>query len=309
MKTAIKYFFIWLGWTIVGVLLMLFPAMILGFAITGGHAGELFDNPWTFSLIMIGAQLMPLYMFWRAKYANFGIDKNLNSLILYLWIALATVGTMIFNGIMESYLPFAEMEMEDLEFLEIMMKNPIGIISVCILAPIGEEAVFRGAIERTLLDRGWKPWLAILVSTIFFAVAHGNFTQGTSTIVAGALLGWVYYRTRNLWPCIFIHAVNNTLATAGGFIPEEAVVETSLSVDLAWLAGAIALIAFAIYQFNKMTEYHLQEILAEQQLLAKQQAEAEQQAFYEMNRISESHPVPPPFPKIEQDDDTTHPED
>ena len=85
--------------------------------------------------------------------------------------------------------------------------------------------------------------------------------------------------------------------------------ETSLSVDLAWLAGAIALVAFAIYQFNKMTEYHLQEILAEQQLLAKQQAEAEQQAFYEMNRISESHLVPPPFPKIEQDDDTTHPED
>jgi hypothetical protein len=222
-------------------------------------------------------------------------------------MALAAIGVIFFNGIMESYLPFAEMEMEDLEFLDVMMKNPIGIVSACLLAPLAEEAVFRGAIERSLLDRGWKPWLAILVSTLFFSVAHFNFTQGTATLIAGALLGWVYYRTRNLWPCIFIHAVNNTTATVLGFIYEDAAETTtsSLPVDIAWLAGAIALGCFAIWQFNKVTKPHLQVVLAEQQARAEQQALAEEQAFYELNNLSDSRPVPPPFPSVNQQNEDT----
>lgn len=303
MKKAIKYFFLWLGWMILGALLMMFPALIIAFAVTGGHPGNFFQNHWFMSLVMVGSQLLPIYIFWRAKYANFGIDSRINNVKLYLWIALATIGCLIFNGTLQYYLPFAEMEIEDLQFLEELGKNPIGIISVCILAPLGEEAVFRGAIERHFLDKNWKPWLAILVSAIFFAVAHFNFTQGLTAIIIGILLGWVYYRTRNLWPCVFVHAVNNTIATVANFIPEESVMESSLPVDLAWMAGAIALFCFAIYRFNRQTEPHLQQVLAEQQLLAEQQAEAEQQAFYELNRISEPHPVPPPFPHSQQHDD------
>ena len=81
MKTAIKYFFVWIGWMFLGALLMLSPAMILGFAINGGHIGVLFDNPWTFSLIMVGSQVLPIYVFWRSKYANFSIHKSLNLII------------------------------------------------------------------------------------------------------------------------------------------------------------------------------------------------------------------------------------
>ena len=307
MKKAIKYFFLWLGWMIPGALLMMFPALIIAFAVTGGHPDNFIQNHWFMSLVMMGSQLLPIYIFWRAKYANFGIDSRINNVKLYLWIALATIGCLIINGILQYYLPFAEMEIEDLQFLEELGKNPIGIISVCILAPLGEEAVFRGAIERHFLDKNWKPWLAILVSAIFFAVAHFNFTQGLTAIIIGILLGWVYSRTRNLWPCIFIHAVNNTTATVLGFIYEDAAetTTTSLPVDIAWLAGATALGCFAIWQFNKVTKSHMQVVLAEQQARAEQQALAEEQAFYELNNLSDSRPVPPPFPSVNQQNEDT----
>lgn len=286
---------------------MMFPALIIAFAVTGGHPGNFIQNHWFMSLVMVGSQLLPIYIFWRAKYANFGIDSRINNVKLYLWIALATIGSLIINGILQYYLPFAEMEIEDLQFLEELGKNPIGIISVCILAPLGEEAVFRGAIERHFLEKNWKPWLAILVSAIFFAVAHFNFTQGLTAIIIGILLGWVYYRTRNLWPCIFIHAVNNTTATVLGFIYEDAAetTTTSLPVDIAWLAGATALGSFAIWQFNKVTKSHMQVVLAEQQARAEQQALAEEQAFYELNNLSDSRPVPPPFPSVNQQNEDT----
>ena len=318
MKKAIKYFLLWIAWMIPGAFLMMFPAAIIVFAVSGGHPGDFFYNPWFLSLVIVGSQLLPLYVFWRAKYANFGIDNRVNSVKLYLWIALATIGCLIFNGTLQYYLPFVEMEMEDLKFLEEMGKNPIGIISICILAPLGEEAVFRGAIERHLLEKNWKPWLAILVSALFFAVAHFNFTQGLTAIILGILLGWVYYRTRNLWPCIFIHAVNNTTATVLGFISEDAIETTSsLPIDIAWLVGAIALVYFAIRQFNKMTESHLQVVLAEQQMRAEEQTRAEEEAFYELNNLSEPHPVPPipsipSTPSIQSDDlpeDITPPEE
>lgn len=315
MKKAIKYFLLWLGWMIPGALLMMFPALIIAFAVTGGHPGSFVHNHWFLSLVMVGSQLLPIYVFWRAKYANFGIDSRLNNVKLYLWIALATIGCLIFNGTLQYYLPFAEMEMEDLKFLEDLGKNPIGIISVCILAPLCEEAVFRGAILRHLLEKNWKPWLAILVSALFFAVAHFNFTQGLTAIIMGALLGWVYYRTRNLWPCIFIHAVNNTTATVLGFISEDAFeTTTSLPIDIAWLVGAIALGYFAIKQFNKMTESHFQLVLAEQEARAEEQARAEEEAFYEFNNLSEPHPVPPipPIPSTPSEgilEETTPPED
>lgn len=305
MKRAIKFFFLWLLWSIPGALLMMFPAAIIAFAIAGGHDDAFFHNPWFYSLIIVGSQLMPLYVFWRAKYASFAIDSRLNNAKLYLWITLATIGVLFFNATLQAYLPFVEMEMEDLQFLEEVLNTPIGMISACILAPLVEEAVFRGAIERHLLDKDWKPWLAILVSALFFSVAHFNYTQGLTAVFLGVLLGWVYYRTRNLWPCIFVHAVNNTIATVCSYIPEEAVSPTTLPIDIALMAGSVALGVLAIRQFNKMTESHFQVVLAEQQARAEEQTLAEEEAFYELNNLSAPKQVPPPIPPINQPDDTT----
>lgn len=47
-----------------------------------------------------------------------------------------------------------------------IMRNPLGIISVVIMAPIIEELLFRGAIQGHLL-RKWKhPAGAIVVSSL-----------------------------------------------------------------------------------------------------------------------------------------------
>ena len=55
-------------------------------------------------------------------------------------------------------------------------------------------------------------WLAIFISALLFAIAHGNMAQGVNALLLGLLLGWLYYHTGSIIPGIAFHWMNNTLA-------------------------------------------------------------------------------------------------
>ncbi len=97
----------------------------------------------------------------------------------------------------------------------VQMKDHIlGVISIALVAPVFEEMLFRGAIEGHLL-RTWKnPYAAILVSALIFGVIHLNPAQIPYAFVLGLVLGWLYWRTSSLLPCILLHLVNNGLSVA-----------------------------------------------------------------------------------------------
>ncbi|MGB3453750.1 MAG: type II CAAX endopeptidase family protein [Moheibacter sp.] len=111
---------------------------------------------------------------------------------------------------------------------EMMMDYKIaGFITVCILAPILEEILFRGVLLRGLLQNGTSPIIAIFVSSLLFGAAHLNPWQFIAAGFLGAIFGFVYYRTRSLWLCMFLHALNNTISFV--FMIKEGTLEGSVS--------------------------------------------------------------------------------
>ena len=95
----------------------------------------------------------------------------------------------------------------------LIMNTRGGYAVVCLLAPVAEELVFRGAALRTLL--AWKPqyrWLMIVLSALLFAMAHLNPAQLLHPFLIGLLLGWMYERTGSVVPGIIYHWANNTAA-------------------------------------------------------------------------------------------------
>ena len=99
-----------------------------------------------------------------------------------------------------------------LEIFEKILNNSIwAFITTVVAAPILEEYLLRGVIERGLLKHT-TPLQAILWSSFFFAVIHLNPWQAIGAFAAGLFLGWIYWKTRSLTACIFIHAVNNGTA-------------------------------------------------------------------------------------------------
>lgn len=96
---------------------------------------------------------------------------------------------------------------------ELMLNYKVaGFITVCILAPIIEEILFRGILLRGLLQNGTSPILAISLSAVLFGMAHLNPWQFLGAGLLGAVFGFIYYRTQSLWLCMLLHALNNSVS-------------------------------------------------------------------------------------------------
>jgi uncharacterized protein len=95
------------------------------------------------------------------------------------------------------------------------------LVLLTVIAPLAEEFVCRGWLMPALLSR-WGSAVAITVTALLFGLMHLNPWQFFYAFYLGAWLGWVYTRTRSVWPCVAGHAVNNGLAWSTTLVaPEE----------------------------------------------------------------------------------------
>lgn len=117
---------------------------------------------------------------------------------------VVTAGTL--NSIVVKFLP---MTPDEQAVLEAMVSNDVlAIVFGCIAAPFLEEMLFRGIILRSFLTQ-YSRSTAIVGSSLLFAVAHLNVYQFITAFTVGIVAGWLYERTRSLWPCILLHAGYN----------------------------------------------------------------------------------------------------
>lgn len=133
------------------------------------------------------------------------------------WVACAAIGTIAPTSLItEAVEKCTGANRDYTQLFTKIMSHDMGYVAIGILAPIAEEAVFRGALLRRLLDAGAgkSPWIAITVSAMVFGVVHGNIAQGLHAFMVGMLLGWMYCRTRSILPGLVLHWANNTIAFA-----------------------------------------------------------------------------------------------
>lgn len=86
-------------------------------------------------------------------------------------------------------------------------------LQIIIIGPILEEILFRGILLKSLLNKYYeKPFKAIIYSSVVFAAIHMNLIQSITALLGAFILGIIYYYTRSIKTCIFIHIINNFLA-------------------------------------------------------------------------------------------------
>ncbi len=85
-------------------------------------------------------------------------------------------------------------------------------LAVVVMAPIGEEIVFRGFLQK-FLEEHWKDITrAVLVTSIFFAIIHFNPYWTIQIYILGIILGFLSWRTKSIIPSIILHSINNGMA-------------------------------------------------------------------------------------------------
>lgn len=85
----------------------------------------------------------------------------------------------------------------------------IFFFTAAILAPFFEELIFRGFLLPSL-TRYVPVWLAIVASSLLFAIAHLNLSEVLPLFVLGCVLGTVYTRSRNLAASMLLHSLWNS---------------------------------------------------------------------------------------------------
>lgn len=129
---------------------------------------------------------------------------------IFLIYSAAAVNALIFSSLREGIFPSAgAAAAEDTELLQ-PYEWILEWIVVAVVPGICEELLFRGTILSGTLVFGRSN--AILISAFLFSMMHQNFEQIFYTFVAGIVLGLVYVRTKNIWNCILLHLLNNSLS-------------------------------------------------------------------------------------------------
>jgi membrane protease YdiL (CAAX protease family) len=133
----------------------------------------------------------------------------------------------------------------------------VSVVVVALLPAVFEEILFRGAIQN-LLSRWFKmPVLAIVITAIIFSAIHGSYLGFLSRFGLGFILGWIFYRTGNIWLNIIGHFFNNALALTVLYIsskPGEKIDPSKMDEHFPlWIGvAAVAIIIGLLLVFEKI---------------------------------------------------------
>ena len=86
------------------------------------------------------------------------------------------------------------------------------LLVIAVVPAIWEELIFRGYLQKITASWLKNPHVSILIIAFLFSVIHLHFQGIIPRFFLGALLGYLYYWSSNLWLPILAHFVNNAQA-------------------------------------------------------------------------------------------------
>lgn len=213
--------------TIARFLLLCFFSVYYAVMISIDHS--VFNAPEFFNQVTQAVNGMPLL---RVLVANLVVIA-LFSVIIYArggrfkkYIALesATIRSTFFAGVsgigfwlisqvvINKFLSGTSAINEYSQHIESLMGDNIWLILFVsvLVAPLIEEIVFRGALYRAF-ERLSADWVAIVVTSILFAIAHVNPVHMSYALIMGLLLALLRYKTKSIVPGIALHFVYNAM--------------------------------------------------------------------------------------------------
>ena len=142
-----------------------------------------------------------------------------------LVVVVLTFAFIIVLEPITNLIPIPDMYKELLNNL--FSKTVPAFITTIIVAPILEELIFRGIMLEGLL-RNYNPVKAILITNLFFGLAHLNPWQFAGAFLMGIFISWIYMKTRNILLPVLIHFINNLTSYLFVYFSSKPALETNL---------------------------------------------------------------------------------
>ncbi len=154
------------------------------------------------------------------KYKTSREDIGLSRLPSWIDIFLAPAGFIIYlivSGIfilIASQLSFINLDqVQDTGFSQIEQRYEyiVAFLMLVVIAPVAEEILFRGFLFGKL--RKHVPiWVAILITSLLFAIVHGAVNVGIDVFALSIVLCLLRLVSGTIWPSILLHMLKNAIA-------------------------------------------------------------------------------------------------
>ena len=151
--------------------------------------------------------LAPLYISFIKKY-NIESDEFSFKRAFYM-IPLAFSICVLCN-ILIGFIPDQPINQVTIQAKEITDEYNVQttLLLVAIVTPIIEELLFRGFVFDTVLKLS-NSIIAIISTSLLFAIAHGNIQQGLYAFFAGIFLAYIKYKFKKIIYPIIMHLLMN----------------------------------------------------------------------------------------------------
>jgi membrane protease YdiL (CAAX protease family) len=84
------------------------------------------------------------------------------------------------------------------------------VLFIAVAPGISEETLFRGYVQRRLIER-WPAWVGILITSLCFAIFHIQPHAVLFAFPLGVWLGMMAWKSGSVWPGVLCHAAVNGL--------------------------------------------------------------------------------------------------
>lgn len=196
-------------------------------------------NPWQYKISVL---LQNVFMFiipaytintWSGDntFKNLGVKRVDNFWLNTLIVLFIFIFTIPFTSLLEQWnsnisfprsLEYIENILRDLEdgalqSVQALTRDKsilnliINILLVGFLTALSEELFFRGALQQFIEKWIINIHLTVWITAIVFSMLHFQFFGFFPRLLLGAVLGYLFIYSRNLWLPIMFHFINNSV--------------------------------------------------------------------------------------------------
>lgn len=190
--------------------------------------------------------------------SNKSIETKLKQRFNWRKLGYAAIMIIAFRLIFDNSLTFWVNSISMPKFIneafdELAVSPIVLIFSVIIVAPIYEEIIFRGILLKGM-SKKINPTIALVVSALFFAIAHMNIPQGINAFILGLTVGFIYLKTESIYLSIFAHSLNNVLALSVSSL--FSLIGGKYAIEIHGMFSIIGIILLAI-AFGKYNQHKI----------------------------------------------------
>ena len=206
------------------VFFSIISAFLAGGVITslGTLYAQSYQKVITFASFIVGQGLMVVPLILYLKLKNLSVIDS----IRFKTLKFTTVKSVIFfslglivlsdqlDRITQVYFPVPDyiVDLNHLLKPESLFGGFLLFFAVVILAPLGEEIIFRGFLQQ-ILEKQWKDSTqAVLFTALIFSLVHMNPYWFLQIYVLGVFLGFLAWKTNSIIAPLILHGLNNFIA-------------------------------------------------------------------------------------------------